>query len=184
MSASGDLVSRDARVVWHPYTQHATEPAPLPVASARGARLVLTDGRELVDAISSWWTSLHGHGEARLVAAMERQARTLDHVLFAGATHEPAVALAERLARVVPVPSPRVFFSDDGSTAVEVALKIALQSAWQTGRREARTFIALEGGYHGDTFGAMSVGDPDPWFRPFAGHLFDVRRVALDVAAV
>lgn len=183
-SASDDLVARDRRVVWHPYTQHATEAAPLAVVGASGARLELADGRQLIDAISSWWTILHGHGEPRLVAALERQARTLDHVLFAGATHEPAVRLAEQLVAAAPLGPARVFYSDNGSTAVEVALKIALQSAWQRGHTERRVFVALEGSYHGDTFGAMAVGDPDPYFEPFRPYLFEVRRVAADALAV
>ena len=97
-----DLISRDARHVWHPYTQAATEPAPIAVRSASGARLVLDDGTELVDGISSWWATLHGHGEPRLVEAARTQMERLDHVLFAGATHEPGVALAEELTRVAP----------------------------------------------------------------------------------
>ena len=183
-SAPDDLVARDQRVVWHPYTQHATEAKPLAVVSASGARLRLADGREIIDGISSWWTILHGHGEPRLVAALERQARQLDHVLFAGATHEPAVRLAEQLVAAAPLGEARVFYSDNGSTAVEVALKMALQSAWQRGHTERRVFVALEGSYHGDTFGAMAVGDPDPYFEPFRPYLFEVRRAAADGAAV
>lgn len=179
------LVARDARVVWHPFTQAATEPEPLPVASARGATLTLEDGTELLDGISSWWAILHGHGEPALVDAAATQMRTLDHVLFAGTTHEPAVRLAERLGEVAPGDElTRAFFSDNGSTSIEVALKMALQSLAQRGRPGARVFVALEGGYHGDTFGAMSVGDPDPYFRPFADMLFSVERVAPDVTAI
>jgi adenosylmethionine-8-amino-7-oxononanoate aminotransferase len=178
------LVERDAARCWHPYTQHATEPAPLPVVAARGATLVLEDGREVIDAISSWWTVLHGHGHPALLEAMADQARRLDHVLFAGATHEPAVALAEELVAAAPPGLARVFYSDDGSTAVEVALKIADQSFVQAGEPERRVFVALEGGYHGDTFGAMSVGDPDPFFAAFAPLLFRVLRVRPDATAL
>lgn len=184
MSKAHDLVARDARVTWHPYTQHGSDPAPLPVAAARGAKLILSDGRELIDAISSWWTCLHGHGQPELLEALARQARTLDHVLFAGATHEPAVALAEALLSVVPQGLERVFYSDDGSTAVEVALKIVLQAWSQRGEPLRRTFVVLEGGYHGDTFGAMAVGDPNPFFLSFADLLFAVRRVPAEASAV
>jgi adenosylmethionine-8-amino-7-oxononanoate aminotransferase len=178
------LNERDARHVWHPYTQHALERDPLPVVRAAGAELELADGRVLIDAISSWWTSLHGHGEPRLVEAMAHQARELDHVLFAGATHEPAVGLAEELLAVAPSGLSRIFFSDNGSTAVEVALKMAYQRHVLEGHPERRVFIALDGSYHGDTFGAMSLGDPDPFFAPFAPLLFEVRRVAPDPDAL
>jgi adenosylmethionine-8-amino-7-oxononanoate aminotransferase len=187
MSGGGDeLLRRDAAALWHPYTQHATDGAPLPVVAARGATLELADGYTLIDAIASWWTCLHGHAEPRLIEAARKQAATLDHVAFAGATHPPAVALAEALLDCAPRGErrlTRVFFSDDGSTAVEVALKIAFQAARARGDTRRRTFLAFEGGYHGDTFGAMSVGDRDPFFRPFAPLLFDVVRVAVDAAA-
>ncbi|MBM4015392.1 MAG: adenosylmethionine--8-amino-7-oxononanoate transaminase [Planctomycetes bacterium] len=184
-AGSGDLVARDARCLWHPYTQHATDGAPLAVVGARGATLTLADGREVIDAISAWWTCLHGHGEPRLLDAARRQGERLDHVAFAGATHEPAVALAEALLAAAPRGTPpltRVFFSDDGSTAVEVALKIAFQAAAARGATGRRTFLALAGSYHGDTFGAMSVGDREPFFAPFAPLLFDVLRAPVDPA--
>jgi adenosylmethionine---8-amino-7-oxononanoate aminotransferase len=179
-----DLVARDARVCWHPFTQHATEAAPLPIASACGARLKLEDGRELIDGISSWWATLHGHGQAEIARAMADQVTRLDHVLFAGATHEGAVRLAERLVALAPEALTRVFFSDDGSTAVEVALKMVFQRWAQLGQPARRVVVALEGGYHGDTFGAMSVGDPDPFFLPFAPMTFEVRRVPVDAGAL
>ena len=178
MGDVGDLIRRDRAHLWHPYTQHGVEPDPLAVASAEGAELVLADGRRVLDGISSWWAVLHGHGREELVRAMAEQAARLDHVLFAGATHEPAVALAERLVAVVPTGLTRVFYSDDGSTAVEVALKMVLQSWVQRGEPERRVLLALEGGYHGDTFGAMAVGDPDPFFLAFQPLLFEVRRTA------
>ena len=185
--AAERLLARDARTTWHPYTPHGADPAPLPVVGARGAELELAGGRRLIDAISSWWTCLHGHGEPALVAALGEQAARLDHVLFAGATHEPAVALAETLLESFRSALPpaargprleRVFFSDDGSTAVEVALKIVRHAWVERGEPARRLFIALEGGYHGDTFGAMSVGDPDPFFLAYRPLLFEVRRVA------
>jgi len=171
------LVERDARVCWHPYTQHQLEREPLAVVGARGAWLELADGRRLLDGISSWWATLHGHGEERIAAAIAAQARTLDHVLFAGATHEPAVRLAEELVRLAPPGLARVFYSDDGSTAVEVALKMVAQAWYQRGEPQRTVFVALEGAYHGDTFGAMAAGDPEPFFRPFLPFLFEVRRV-------
>jgi len=173
-----NLVDRDRDLVWHPYTQHATEADPLPVVRATGSRLYLEDGSEILDAISSWWATLHGHGHPQLAEALSNQFETLDHVLFAGATHEPAVALAEALLRVVPAGLSRVFYSDNGSTAVEVGLKMVRQSWCHAGEDQRRVFIALEGAYHGDTFGAMSVGDPDPFFRPFQPLLFEALRVA------
>lgn len=179
-----DLGRRDRACTWHPYTQHGLEDEPLRVRAARDATLFLEDGRELIDAISSWWTSLHGHSRPELVAALRAQAETLDHVLFAGATHEPAVALAEKLLAIAPRGLARVFYSDDGSTAVEVALKIALQAHAQRGNPQRNVFVAFEHGYHGDTFGAMAVGDPDPFFLPFAPLLFRVERVPLDAQAL
>ncbi|MHC4261185.1 MAG: adenosylmethionine--8-amino-7-oxononanoate transaminase [Planctomycetota bacterium] len=178
------LVERDARHQWHPYTQHALEPAFLPVVGAKGAELELGDGRVLIDAISSWWTSLHGHGEPALIEAMATQAETLDHVLFAGTTHEPAVALGEEIAAVAPEGLSRIFFSDNGSTAVEVALKMAFHRHVLEGASQRRVFVALEGSYHGDTFGAMAIGDPDPFFEPFAPLLFRVVRVAPEIEKV
>ena len=179
-----DLPQRDERVSWHPYTQHGVERSPLPVARAEGAWLELADGRRLLDAISSWWATLHGHCEPALVAAMREQAGRLDHVLFAGATHEPAVELAERLLEVVPAGLSRVFYSDDGSTAVEAGMKMVLQSWVHRREPERRVFVALEGAYHGDTFGAMAAGDPDPFFTAFAPLLFEVRRVPPDAEAL
>jgi len=171
------LPERDSRVVWHPYTQHGIEPEPLPVARAEGAWLELADGRRLLDAISSWWATLHGHSHPDLVAAISEQAARLDHVLFAGATHEPAVQLAEELLAIVPAGLSRVFFSDDGSTAVEAAIKMVLQSWVHRGCPERRVFVAMEGAYHGDTFGAMAASDPDPFFVPFKPLMFEVRRI-------
>ena len=178
------LTTRDQRVLWHPYTQHKTDNQPLSIASAKDTLLTLEDGREIIDGISSWWTCLHGHGNPRLVEAMTRQAARLDHVMFAGATHEPAVALAEDLLRCSPKGMTRVFYSDDGSTAVEVALKIAFQSWLQRDEPQRTTFIALEHAYHGDTVGAMSVGDPNPFFRAFAPLCFRVQRTPATIEGV
>lgn len=184
MQRSTDLVARDARSTWHPYTQHASEPAPLGVTAARDAELQLEDGRWVIDAISSWWTCLHGHGRPELVEALASQAKQLDHVLFAGHTHEPAVALSEELLQVAPAGLSRVFFSDNGSTAVEVALKMAIGAHIADGHPERQVFVALQGSYHGDTFGAMAVGDPDPFFEAFSPYLFEVRHVPAEAEAL
>ncbi len=178
------LLERDAAHVWHPYTQHGLETDFLPVAAARDATLTLTDGRELIDGISSWWACLHGHSHPRMVDAISAQLGELDHVLFGGATHEPAVRLAEELVEIAPEGLSRVFYSDNGSTAIEVALKMVVQSWLHRGEPQRRVFVALEHGYHGDTFGAMAVGDPDPFFLPFQEMLFEVRRVPADAAAL
>ncbi len=182
-----DLVTRDARVSWHPYTQHALDPRPLPVVAARGAWLTLADGTRRLDAISSWWAVLHGHAHPPVVRAVGEQATRLDHVLFAGCTHEPAVAAAEALLALAPRGGrdlSRVFWSDDGSTAVEVALKMAVGFQRRRGHEERTGVLALAGGYHGDTFGAMSAGDPDPFFRDWEPMLFPVVRVPPDPAAL
>ncbi|MEM9691878.1 MAG: adenosylmethionine--8-amino-7-oxononanoate transaminase [Myxococcota bacterium] len=171
------LVERDAAVCWHPFTQAATAPAPLPVVAAEGAYLVLADGRRILDGLSSWWSTLHGHAHPKIVSAIAKQAATLDHVLFAGCTHPPAVELAERLLQAAPAGFARVFYSDDGSTAVEVGLKMAFQAHINAGHPEKRHFICLEGGYHGDTIGAMSAGDPGTFGEPFAPLMFPVTRV-------
>lgn len=178
------LLDLDRRHCWHPYTQHGLETDPLPVVAASGAELELADGRRLIDGISSWWACLHGHAQPELLAAMTAQAERLDHVLFAGATHEPAAELAAELCAVAPKGLSRVFFSDDGSTAVEVALKMVAQSWQHRGEDQRRVFLAFEGSYHGDTFGAMSLGDPDPFFKPFRSFLFHVERAPLELDAV
>jgi adenosylmethionine-8-amino-7-oxononanoate aminotransferase len=170
-----DLLARDARHVWHPYTP-ATAPPPLPVARASGAYLHTADGRAVLDAISSWWVTLHGHGHPAIAAAVAAQAAVLEQVIFAGCTHEPAVRLAERLTSIAPRGLDRVFYSDDGSTAVEVALKIALQY-WRLAGADRDLIIALEHAYHGDTVGAMSVSARGVFTAPFGAMLFDVARV-------
>ena len=169
-----DLLALDRRHLWHPFTQAATAPVPLPVVSARGAVLTLADGREVIDLISSWWVTLHGHGEPAIAAAIAEQAARLEQVIFADFTHEPAIRLAARLAGLLPAGLERVFFSDDGSTAVEVALKIALQYWRNRGRPGRSRVLAFEGGYHGDTFGAMAAGQGSGFYEPFRHLLFPV----------
>ncbi len=156
-----ERMALDRAHVWHPFTQmkeHETDP-PVPVVGGEGPDLLLADGRRVLDGISSWWTNIHGHGHPRLAEALSRQAARLDHVMFAGFTHEPAVELVARLRPRLPAGLARAFFSDNGSTAVEVALKMAFQAQLQRGERGRERFGALAGGYHGDTLGAVGVGD-------------------------
>jgi adenosylmethionine-8-amino-7-oxononanoate aminotransferase len=161
--------------LWHPTTQVATSPVPLQVARARGCVLELQDGRQLIDAISSWWVTLHGHAEPSIAAAIGRQALQLEQVIFANFSHQPAEQLATRLAALTGLE--RLFFSDNGSTAVEVALKIAWQW-WRNQGSDRRQLIAFEGAYHGDTFGAMAVGDRSIFTAPYEELLFDVARIS------
>jgi len=162
-----DIIACDRRYIWHPYTQHGTEAEPTVIARAKGASLFDAESREILDLISSWWTCTHGHSHPKINAALARQAEELEHVMFAGFTHAPAVELAERLAGLLPADLNRVFFSDDGSTSVEVAIKIAYQSWVNRGEARRRILIAFDGGYHGDTLGAMSVGRSSQMFGAF-----------------
>jgi len=162
-----DILARDRRHVWHPFTQHGTDAEPLPIAGARGASLYQADGGEILDLISSWWTCTHGHSHPKLNEALTQQAARFEHVMFAGFTHQPAVDLATALAQLLPGDLARVFFSDDGSTAVEVALKIAYQYWANRGEGRRRVFVSFDGGYHGDTLGAMSLGRGSGFFNLF-----------------
>jgi len=153
--------------LWHPFTQEGIDPPPLLIRGAKGAFIETQDGRQILDAISSWWVNIHGHSHPAIAEAIADQAARLEHVLFAGFSHEPAEELAVRLAKVVPVPLRHVFFSDDGSTAVEVALKLAVQYWKNCGRPHKQKIVALENAYHGDTVGAMSVSDDSPFTAAF-----------------
>ena len=173
------LLRKDMRHSWHPYTQMSTlvtEP-PILIDRAEGLFLFDADGNRYYDAISSWWCVVHGHGHPRIREAVTRQMERLDHVLFAGVTHEPAVRLASRLAAIAPEGLSRVFFSDNGSTAVEVALKMSLQCWRNLGREERTGFVCLDRGYHGDTTGCMSVSGVEAFLRAFRPILFPSRRV-------
>ncbi len=154
--------------LWLPYTQMASAPAPLPVVGAEGVRIELADGRTLIDGISSWWTMCHGYNHPHIRAAVAAQLETLPHVMFAGLVHEPAQRLATRLAALLPADGKRklgrVFFSESGSVAVEVALKIAIQY-WRNQGKDRHRFVAFKDGYHGDTLGALSVTDPGCGFH-------------------
>ncbi|MBF0110481.1 MAG: adenosylmethionine--8-amino-7-oxononanoate transaminase [Magnetococcales bacterium] len=168
-----DLIERDRRHIWHPFTQEATAPRPIAIVSAQGAWLNGADGRRYMDLISSWWVNIHGHAHPHIATAIARQAQTLEQVIFAGFTHEPAIKLAQRLSELLPRELSRVFFSDNGSTAVEVALKMAIQHHANQGRKRQR-IATLQGGYHGDTVGAMSVGHSSGFFDAFSRYLFPV----------
>jgi adenosylmethionine-8-amino-7-oxononanoate aminotransferase len=157
---AAELVAVDRAHVWHPYAS-AVDPLPAyPVVGARGTRLTLADGRELVDGMSSWWAAIHGYGHPVLRDALHAQVDRFAHVMFGGLTHEPAVELADLLVRITPDPLTKVFFSDSGSVAVEVALKMALQYWQGAGEPGRQRIVTVRGGYHGDTAGAMSVCDP------------------------
>jgi len=173
-AATADLLARDRRHVWHPFTQHGTAAEPLVIARARGASLFDASGREILDLISSWWTCTHGHSHPRLNEALARQAELFPHVMFASFTHQPAVDLATALSALLPGDLGRVFFSDDGSTSVEVALKIAYQYWANRGETRRRVFISFDGGYHGDTLGAMALGRGSGFFNLFRGLMCQV----------
>ena len=146
--------------VWLPYTQMKGAGLPLPVVSANGVRLKLADGRELIDGIASWWTACHGYGHPHILATVQTQLEKMPHVMFGGLAHEPAYILASRLARMLPGDLNRVFFSESGSVAVEVALKMAVQFWLNRGERRTK-FVSFRGGYHGDTFPTMAICDPE-----------------------
>ena len=150
----------DQHHIWHPYSAMNSELPVYPVESASGVRLKLTDGRELIDGMASWWCVIHGYNHPEMNAALEQQLHKMSHVMFAGLTHEPAIELTRQLIDITPEPLQTVFFSDSGSVAVEVAMKMAIQYWHAKGQSHRQRFIALRSGYHGDTFGAMSVCDP------------------------
>ncbi len=158
---AADLLTADARHVWHPYGAFPASTAPLPVASAEGVRLRLADGRELIDGMSSWWAAIHGYRHPHLDAAAHRQVDTMSHVMFGGLTHGPAVELSTRLARMAPGDLEKVFLADSGSVAVEVAAKMAIQYQHSLGHTGRTRLATWRGGYHGDTLSPMSVCDPE-----------------------
>lgn len=167
-----DLVKRDRKHIWHPFTQEKTAPPPIAIHKAQGAMLFGSQGEKYYDLISSWWVTFHGHCHPHIINAIKKQAEQLDHVIFAGHTHEPAVELVEKLQKLLPDSLERFFFSDNGSTSIEVALKMTHQFWINIGYPERKEFLALEGGYHGDTCGAMSVGSSCGFFTPFKNLMF------------
>lgn len=171
-----DLSERDQRVLWHPAThfRDLERLPPLPVERAEGCWLVLEDGRRILDGISSWWTSLHGHAHPDIVAAVREQVGALDHVMFAGFTHRPAVEFAEALLDAAPDGYGKVFFSDCGSASVEIAMKLSYQRRLQSGEPGRRRFAALRNSYHGETLGALAVSSNDDYRALFEPLLVDV----------
>lgn len=167
------LLTEDKQHVWHPFTQMQTAPDPLAIVRAKDATLYTEDGRSYLDCNSSWWVNTHGHGNQYLKQALLEQFDQIDHVIFAGATHPKAVELSCRVLEIMPDNLSRVFFSDDGSTAIEVALKMVFQY-WHNLDTPKKRILALEGAYHGDTFGAMSVGQRGIFNKPFEHLFFEV----------
>jgi adenosylmethionine-8-amino-7-oxononanoate aminotransferase len=167
------LAERDAKLIWHPYTQHQNSELSIPIVKGEGALLFDEAGNEYIDAISSWWVNLHGHAHPYIAEKIYKQSLVLEHVIFANFTHEPAVALAERLVSILPGKPGRIFYSDNGSTAVEIALKMAIQFWRNKNKPEKNKILAFEHAYHGDTFGAMSVSGRGLFTDAFRDLLFD-----------
>ncbi len=167
------LSERDLQVIWHPYTQMQTAPAPIGIVRGEGACLYDEEGNRYIDATSSWWVNIHGHAHPYIAQQLATQALQLQHCIFAGYTHPAAVSLAEKLLPILPGRQSRVFYSDNGSTAVEVALKMALQY-WHNKGVQKKKILAFHHSYHGDTFGAMSVSSRSVFTAPFDELLFDV----------
>jgi adenosylmethionine-8-amino-7-oxononanoate aminotransferase len=166
-----DLQKEDLDNIWHPFSPVVGE-APVVIKSAKGIHLITEDGRKIIDGISSWWVNIHGHSHPAIAEAIYKQAKELEHVIFAGFTHPPAIELSKKVLSILPKGQSKIFFSDNGSTAVEVALKMAIQF-WHNKGTPKRKVIAIEGSYHGDTFGSMSVGGRGLFTDPFKNHLFD-----------
>ena len=168
-----NLSERDHQLIWHPFTQQQTAKPNIAITHGKGALLYDENGNDYIDAVSSWWTNLFGHANSQIAAAIKKQVDTLEHVIFAGFTHQPAIELSEKLIQLLPKNQSKVFFSDNGSTCVEVALKMAIQY-WHNQNIDKTTIIAFKNAYHGDTFGAMSVGARGVFNQPFESYMFDV----------
>ena len=170
------LQQRDKKYLWHPLTQHKLHPEHLAISSAKGALLFDETGKEYIDAIASWYTCMYGHSNDYIINKVSAQMKTLDHVVFAGFTHEPAIKLSEALINILPNNQQKLFFSDNGSTSVDVAIKMSLQYHFNKGKKRGK-IIALEDGFHGDTFGAMSVSGLSVYNGPFEEYFIDVARI-------
>jgi len=172
------LVERDLNVIWHPYTQMQTALPPIPIVSGEGTCLFDENGKKYIDAVSSWWVNIHGHAHPYIAKKVAEQLNKLEHVIFAGFTHEGAVELAERLLKLLPINQKKAFYSDNGSTAIEVAIKMCLQY-WHN-KGEGRTkILAFKNAYHGDTFGAMAVSGRSAFTAAFDSLLFEVEFIDL-----
>ena len=167
------LGKRDSNVIWHPYTQHQKMEEPVPITKGEGALLFDENGNTYIDAVSSWWVNLHGHGHPYIAEKIYKQALVLEHVIFTHFTHEPAVTLAERILKILPGKFSKIFYSDNGSTAVEVALKMAIQYWMNKDQPQRKKILAFKNAYHGDTFGSMSVSARGLFTNSFKDFLFD-----------
>ena len=174
------LTEKDSQYLWHPYTQHKTALAPIAITKGQGALLWDENGKEYIDAIASWWVNPYGHSNSHIADAIYKQLTTLEHVLFGGFTHEPAVVLAEKLMAILPKNQQKLFFSDNGSTAVEVAIKVALQYFFNKGEKKT-TIIAFENAFHGDTFAAMAASGISFYTLAFQSMMIDVVRIPVPV---
>ena len=173
-----DLLKRDEKVVWHPFAPFKGGYPTLPLKAAKGMYLELEDGRKIMDAVSSWWVNLYGHSRPELIETLTKQYDLIDHVIFSGFTHEPAVKLGELLCEKLPGEMKRIFFSDDGSTSVEVGIKMALQYHHNIGKAKNK-IVSIEGAYHGDTFGVMSAAGKNDFFKAFNDLFFDIEQIPL-----
>ena len=175
------LAARDAEHLWHPYTQHKTAMPPIAIVKGEGALLWDEEGKEYIDAIASWWVNPFGHSNKYIADAIYSQLTSLEHVLFGGFTHEPAILLAERLMKLLPDNQQKIFFSDNGSTAVEIAIKASFQYFYNKGERRTK-IIAFEDVFHGDTFAAMAASGISFFTQAFEGSLIEVQRIPVPVA--
>ena len=166
------ILELDRKHIWHPFTQKKINDNPLVIVSGKNEKVFDIDGNEYIDLISSWWVNTHGHTRKEIIEDLNKQAKKIEQILFAGFTHKPAVVLAKKLVELMPQNLSRVFYSDNGSTSVEIALKVAIQYWYNKGKRKNK-FLAFSGGYHGDTFGAMSVGYSSGFYEPFKNLTLD-----------
>ena len=174
------LTERDSSHLWHPYTQHKTSKPPIAIVKGEGALLWDDSNKEYIDAIASWWVNPFGHSNQFIADAIYKQLTTLEHVLFGGFTHEPAVVLSEKLIKILPKNQKKIFFSDNGSTAVEVAIKVALQYFFNKGEKKT-TIIAFENAFHGDTFAAMAASGISFYTQAFEGMFIDIVRISVPI---
>jgi adenosylmethionine-8-amino-7-oxononanoate aminotransferase len=176
-----NLTERDLKVIWHPYTQMKTASPPIPIVRGEGAGLFDEQGKKYIDAVSSWWVNIHGHAHPYIARKVSEQLHKLEHVIFAGFTHEGAVELAERLLTILPSNQQKAFYSDNGSTAIEVAIKMCLQY-WLNKGDQRTKIVAFKNAYHGDTFGAMAVSGRSAFTKAFDSLLFEVEFIDLPTA--
>ena len=175
-----DLQKRDQKHLWHPYTQHKTAQLPIAIVRGEGALLWDENGKEYIDAIASWWVNPFGHSNKFIADAIYKQLTTLEHVLFGGFTHEPAILLSEKLKEILPINQEKFFFSDNGSTAVEIAIKVAMQFFYNKNQKKA-TIIAFENAFHGDTFAAMAASGISLFTEAFQEGLIDIVRIPVPI---